>query len=288
MHLQQSILRDSVQADRGQHFNGAKGSKIVETIAKIESDTGQRARKQWKKLFPEKEVYACFVAKIDVSEVDIAHLQERLPMLARLLESRGDSMYEIDYTQDFSGMVDRNTLVAHLLANGFERQGSGSRSDKRIILDNTSSMGDHVCTWLHEARGHPVRTKIYSKLVLQFEGEEVFGRHLADYLDCPNQHMRRTFEHPAVQARGCTRIEASYYGSKTLSASTGEALAAATLEEVQVENKENGLFVAQPPARQWKNLAKHLNCCFLLADRWRFLDAATTAKKKFGHSQKGS
>ena len=34
----------------------AKGSKILETIAKIESDTGQRARKQWKKLFPEKEV----------------------------------------------------------------------------------------------------------------------------------------------------------------------------------------------------------------------------------------
>ena len=99
----------------------AKGSKIQETIAKIESetrqrasDTGQRARKQWKKLFPEKEVYAYFVAKIDVSEVEIAHLQERLPMLARLLESRGDGTYQIDYTQDFSGVVDRKALVDHL------------------------------------------------------------------------------------------------------------------------------------------------------------------------------
>ena len=79
-----------------------KDSKIMETIVKIESDTGQRARKQWKKLFREKEVYACFVVKIDVSEVEIAHLQERLPTLARLLESHGDSMYKIDYTQDFS------------------------------------------------------------------------------------------------------------------------------------------------------------------------------------------
>ena len=239
MHLRQSISRDSVQAVSDQNFdsgarsprrpskNGrisstvlasSKGSKIVETIAKIESDTGQRARKQWKKLFLEKEVYACFVAKIDVSEVDIAHLQERLPMMARLLASRGDGMYEIDYTQDFSRMVDRNTLVAHLLANGFERQESRSRSDKRIILDSTSSMGNHVCTWLHEVRGHTVRTKIYSKLVSQFEAGEVFGGHLADYVDCSNQHMRRTFEHPAVQVRDCTRIEASYYGSKTLSA----------------------------------------------------------------------
>ena len=243
----------------------AKGSKIMETIAKIESDTGQRARRQWKKLFPEK-VYACFVVKIDVSEVEIAHLQERLPTL----ESRGDGMYEIDYTQDFSGMVDRNALVSHLLANGFERQGSGSRSDKGTILDNTSSVGDHVCTWLHEARGHTVRTKIYNKVVSQFEAGEVnepFGGHLADYLDCPNQHMRRTFEHPAVQARGCTRIEVSYFGSETLSAKTGEALVAAALEEVQVENEENGLFVVQPPARQWESLAKHLNCCFLLEER---------------------
>ena len=100
----------------------SKGSKIVETIAKIESATGQRARRQWKKLFPEKEVYANFVAKIDVSEVEITHLQEHLPTLARLLESRGDCMYEIDHTQDFSGMVDRNALVSHLWANGFEMQ----------------------------------------------------------------------------------------------------------------------------------------------------------------------
>ena len=125
----------------------------MERIAKIENNTGQRARRQWKKLFPEKEAYACFVVKIDVSEIKITHLQERLSTLARLLESRGDSMYEIDYTQDFSGMVDRNALVSHLLANGFKRQGSGRHLDKATILDNTSSVGDHVCTWIHTARG---------------------------------------------------------------------------------------------------------------------------------------
>ena len=93
-------------------------------------------------------------------------------------------MYEIDYTQDFFEMVDRNTLVSHLLANGFERQGSGRCSDKGTILDNTSSVGDHVCTWLHEARGYTVRTKIYNKVVSQFEEGEVnktFRGHVADY-----------------------------------------------------------------------------------------------------------
>ena len=231
-------------------FAASRGSKIVETIAKIESDTRQRARRQWKRLFPEKEVFACFVAKVDVSAVDIGHLQERLPTLARLLESRGDSMYEIDYTQNFSGMVDRNALVSHLLANGFAMQGSGEYSDKGTILANRRSVGEHVCTWLHTERGYTVRTKIYNKLVSQFEAGEVnetFGGHLGDYVDCPNQHMRRTFEHPAVQARGCTRIEVSFYGSEALSTQTGEALVAAALAEVQVENEENGLFVVQPP-----------------------------------------
>ena len=245
-------------------------SKTMETIAKIELDTGNRARMRWEQLFPEKEVFACFVAKVDVSAVEIVHLQERLPTLARLLESRGDGMYEIDYTQDFSGMVDRSALVSHLLANGFPMQGSGEYSDKGTILDNTRSVGDHVCTWLHTERGYTVRTKIYNKVVSQFEAGEVnetFGGHMADYVVCPNQHMRRTFEHPAVQARGCTRIEVSFYGSEALSTQTGEALVAAALAEVQVQNEENGLFVVQPPAQQWNNLAKQLSCCFLLADR---------------------
>ena len=167
-------------------------------------------------------------------------------------------MYEIDHTQDFSGMVDRKALISHLLANGFEMQGSGIHLDKGTILGKTSSVGDHVCTWMHRED------------VSQFEVGEVnktFGGHLADYVDCPNQHMRRTFKHPAVQARGCTRIEVSFYGSEFLSAGTGEALVAAALAEVQVEYEEKGPFVVQPLARQWGNLAKHLNCCFFLADR---------------------
>ena len=52
-----------------------------------------------------------------------------------------------------------------------------------------------------------------------------------------------------------------------MSARTGEDLVAAALEEVQAPDESSGLFVVQPPAKQWENYAKHLNCCFLLADR---------------------
>ena len=110
-------------------------------------------------------------------------------------------------------------------------------------------MADHVCTWLQEARGYTVRTKIYNKAVSQFEAGEVnktFGGHLADYVDCPNQHMQRTFEHPAVQAKGCTRVEVSFYGSESLSTQTGETLVAAALVECRWKTRKTGSLWCSP------------------------------------------
>ena len=75
----------------------AKYSKIVDTIAKIEH---RRARENWEKLFPERKVCA-------VSEAEIGRLQKSLLTLCRLLECRGDGIHQIDYPQDFSGVLDR-------------------------------------------------------------------------------------------------------------------------------------------------------------------------------------
>lgn len=82
----------------------AKYSKIVDTIAKIEH---RRARENWEKLFPERKLCAYFAAKIDVSEAEIGRLQKSLLTLCRLLECRGDGIHQIDYPQDFSGVLDR-------------------------------------------------------------------------------------------------------------------------------------------------------------------------------------
>ena len=284
-HSLHSILRASVEADSSQNLDGgarsprraSKKHKNLEhsacNLQRLQNSGNDCENRERHRAAGKKEVERALPGEEGVRKFcskDRCVGGKDRPSLARLLESRVDCMHEIDYTQDFSEMVDRNALVSHLLANGFKKQGSGRHLDKGTILDNTSSVGDHVCTWINTVRGHTARTKIYNKAVSQFEAGEVtepFGGHLADYVDCPNQHMRRAFEHPAVQARGCTRIEMSFYGSETLSARTGEELVAAALEEVQVENEENGLFVVQPPARQWGNLAKQLNCCFLVADR---------------------
>ncbi|MEW8688307.1 MAG: hypothetical protein AB2556_21050 [Candidatus Thiodiazotropha sp.] len=45
--------------------------------------------------------------KVDVSEVPIDELQASLPAFERQLLAHGYGLYSIDYTQGFSGVLDR-------------------------------------------------------------------------------------------------------------------------------------------------------------------------------------
>ena len=137
------------------------------------------------------------------------------------------------------------------------------------ILDNTDSVGDHVCTFVQTRNGRTTSTKFYNKVVCQFEAVDVresFGGHLAHYIDSTNRHLRWTMLDPDVQRRVCTRLEISLYACDTedLSQTVAEELIAKALE---LANTEEGLFVVQPPAKQWENFAQYLNRCMLLGDR---------------------
>ena len=128
-----------------------------------------------------------------------------LPVFERdLVGSYGFGVYSIDYTQDFSGVLDRKALVANL---GFEMTGdlcTAIREESPRILENTASVGDHVCTWVAtRPEGLTTRTKVYNKVVSNFEVGEIrepIGGHLVDYADCPNQCLCQTFLHPDVHA----------------------------------------------------------------------------------------
>ena len=66
--------------------------------------------------------------------------------------------------------------------------------DKGYILDNTGSIGDHVCVWT-------MQTKSYNKLVSQFEtrrGLGSFRGHMADNANCRNKHLHTTFDYHCI------------------------------------------------------------------------------------------
>ncbi|MEW8688733.1 MAG: hypothetical protein AB2556_23195 [Candidatus Thiodiazotropha sp.] len=55
------------------------GGAILSTIARIESDTDEKAKKAWRGQHPGAEPVGLFVAKVDMSEVPMAELQATLP-----------------------------------------------------------------------------------------------------------------------------------------------------------------------------------------------------------------
>lgn len=251
----------------------AESSTIRATIARIEKNTSYKAKRSWFGLYPGKKVAGYFVAKCDVSEVPLEELHRALPVFERsLVGGSGYGIYSIDYTQDFYGVLDRKALVDFL---GFETAGNFCTAiggDGPRNLENTDSVGEHICTWIVTApEGHTTRTKIYNKVVSNFEAGEIrepVGGHLAEYADCPNLRLRQTFFHPEVQARGCTRIEVTLYGYPLgeLSDEKASTCIEKVLARVSVE-EDDGLFVVQPPSKQWQNLAANLDRCLVLADR---------------------
>ena len=258
------------------HNDGfAAGSTIRATVARIEENTNSAAKTKWLEVYEGKEPAGLFVAKVDVSEIPIEKLQAILPIFEKCLLPYGYGIYCIDYTQDFSGVLDRKTLVEYLCREkDFREQGdlyNAMRQDQPTILRNTDSVGSHVCTWVQTTGwGGTSRTKIYNKVVSNFEAGEVqatIGSHLAEYVDCPNQHLRKTFHHPDVQERGCTRIEVSIYGCFEDQLSTDDAKTAVDDVLELVSHNNDGLFVVQSPLQQWKNLAADIDRCLVVANR---------------------
>jgi hypothetical protein len=237
--------------------------KISATIRKIEQRENNKVRNAWEKIWKEPPA-AYFVAKVDVSEMDIEVLHTKIPLLESLLLSTGYGIFCIDYTQDFSGTLVRNNLEQHLQANhNMHLEGDGM-GDGPTILDNTGSVGNNVLSWIRETDGYTTRTKIYNKIVSNFEAgkvQQAFGGHLADYVECSNVHLGKTFFHIDVQARGCTRIEVSIYAYRG-----GIDFARSLLQNTLSTIRGTNNFVVQPAPMQWKNLAAELDRCCIVAN----------------------
>ncbi len=89
-HIQTNIVHTIAVRDR------TEGSAILETVARIEHDTGKKALAKWQELYPETEPAGLFVAKVDVSEIPMDELQASLPAFERQLLRDGYGLYSID------------------------------------------------------------------------------------------------------------------------------------------------------------------------------------------------
>ena len=242
-------------------------SSILKTVVEIEKKTP--IRKKWEERTT-RQAFGVFVAKVDVSNIPIQELQKYTPELEKSLFANGYYVYCVDYTRDFSGTMDKKELIAYLLEDGdFREEGDTSDLDRgNIVLNNSSSVGRNVLTYLRKDGDQMRRVKFYNKIVSNLEAGEVrqsFGGHIYDYVHSSNERLRRLFWHPDVKSRGITRLEVSLYGKQyRLTENIGEFLIS---RELRLLSKNKPLFYIQPATNQWQALAEKIGQCFVLVDR---------------------
>ena len=201
-------------------------------------------------------------------------------LLASLLLAHGYGLYCIDHTQDFSGVLDREALVDNLCASeGFREQGdlaSAMRADVPTILANTGSVGGHVCTWVRTSKaGYTVRMKLYNKVVSRrarsaSQSADIWPTILTvRTCICAAPSCIPMYWPGAALASKSLCTPAAGGGGGDLSADTAKEVVAEALALVSPSDlpEEQGLFVAQPPAKQWENMALCLDRCLVLVDR---------------------
>ena len=244
-----------------------QNSSILKTIAEIEKNNP--IRQKWEERTYQ-QAFAVFVVKVDVSNIPIQELQKYINELERSLYTIGYYIFCVDYTRDFSGTMDKKELIRYLLEDGdFREEGNTSDMDKNnIILNNSSSVGCNVLTYLRKDGDSMRRVKFYNKIVSNLEAGEVrnnFGGHIYDYVYSSNERLRRLFWHPDTKKRGITRLEVSLYGRQyRLNEKIGEFLIS---RELNLMSKNQMLFYIQPATNQWQALAEKIVQCFILVDR---------------------
>ena len=242
-------------------------SGILKNIVEIEGS--KAVRQKWEERTLNK-AFAVFVVKVDVSNITIQELQKYIKELEQALFTIGYYIYCVDYTRDFSGTMDKEELIKYLTEEeDFREEGDISNMDKNtIILNNNSSVGRNVLTYLRRERGNLQRVKFYNKIVSNLEAGEVrsnFGGHIFDYVYSSNERLRRLFWNPDTKQRGITRIEVSLYGRQyRLSENVGDSL---IRRELNLMVKKEKLFYIQPAVNQWQALAENIKQCFILVDR---------------------
>ena len=254
-------------------------SSILKTIEEIEKSKAENQRGGKSKMIRQKweeitliNAFAVFVVKVDVSNIPIKELRKYTEELEETLYNFGYYIYCVDYTRDYSGTMDKEELIKYLMEEkGFKEDGDFLDTEKtntKTILNNSSSVGRNVLTYLRREGGNLQRVKIYNKIVSNLEAGEVrnnFGGHIYDYIYSSNVRLRWLFWHPEIKKRGLTRIEVSLYGRQHgISEYTGGYL---INRELNLLSEKQKLFYIQPSANQWKALTENINQCFTLVNR---------------------
>ena len=104
---------------------------------------------------------------------------------------------DIDFTQDFSGLINKEEVIDYLLNDlDFRIQGSNDFAT-HTILDNDYKISKNCLTFIKHTNNGDIRYKFYNKFIQSLESPSVrdlVGSHIGDYISNPNINLKNAIE----------------------------------------------------------------------------------------------
>ena len=123
---------------------------------------------------------------------------------------------DIDFTQDFSGLINKEEVIDYLIRNcDFRLQGSYNLAT-HTILDNDYKISRNCLTFMKHTNNGDIRYKFYKKFVQSLESpsvKDLVGSHIGDYISNPNKNPKNAI----IKAKdtGLLRLEITFYRHTT-------------------------------------------------------------------------
>ena len=123
---------------------------------------------------------------------------------------------DIDFTQDYSGVIKKEEVINWLLTNRDFRMQHSYDLATHTIIDNDFKISKNCLTFIKHTNNGDIRYKFYNKFVRKLESPSVrdlVGSHLGHYISNPNDKLKKA--NMLAKDTGILKLEITFYRHAT-------------------------------------------------------------------------
>ena len=134
--------------------------------------------------------------KVDLDKFESDKVIEILSNTENLkfLSNNNIFINDIDFTQDFSGIIKKEQVITWLLNNRDFRMQESFDLATHTILDNDFKISKNCLAFIKHTNNGDIRYKFYNKFVQSLESpsvKDLVGSHIGDYISNPNDNLKK-------------------------------------------------------------------------------------------------
>ena len=163
--------------------------------------------------------------KVDLDQFESDKVIEILSITENLkvLSINNIFINDIDFTQDYSGVIKKEEVITWLLNNRDFRMQQSYDLATHTILDNDFKISKNCLTFIKHTNNGDIRYKFYNKFVQSLESppvRDLVGSQLGHHISNPNDELKKA--NLLAKDTGILRLPITFYRHATEEKSTKE------------------------------------------------------------------